>query len=128
MITESATAGLAPLVAAINSWPAAIVAIVVFIAPHVATYIQGRKTKVLAAQAAADAAQTREQTVNEHQNHPTPNLREQLDAQDDRLASIEAGVGKLVAAFEEHVTSDAEWKTSVEDDLHARRFLLPWRR
>lgn len=128
-------ATLAPLIAAVDSWPAAVVVVVVFLAPHVVTYLQGRRTKKLATEtkqlaesAATDAAQTREQTVNNHQDHPTPNMREQMDAQDERHARIEAGVARLTTLFDEHIASDTAWKSALEQDLSRRhRPFLSWR-
>lgn len=114
-------------VATVDSWPAVAGLALILLGGPLVTYLQGRSTKKLAAQAAADAAQTREQTVNNHQDHPTPNLREQMDAQDERAERIEAGVAELVTAFKEHVASDEAWKTSVERELARRRPLLPWR-
>lgn len=128
MITIIADAGAETgAAAAITTWPALIAFLATMLVPHAITYVQGRRVKKLAAQAAADAAQTREQTVNNHENHPTPNLREQMDAQDARLASIEAGIGELAAAHREHVASDEAWKTSVERDLARRRPFFSWR-
>lgn len=114
--------------AAVSTWPGLLALVFVYLAPHVVTYVQARRTKALAARAADDAAQTREQTVNNHQDHPTPNMREQMDAQDERQARIEAGVEQLVAAFDEHITSDTAWKSALEHDLSRRhRPFLSWR-
>lgn len=117
--------------AAVSTWPGLLALIAVILAPHIATIatlVQGRRTKALAAQAADDAAQTREQTVNEHENHPTPNLRGQLDAQDDRMQRIEDLVTGVADTLSNHIEQADAWQTAVDVELtRRRRPLLSWR-
>lgn len=132
---DSAAAVSGAVGAAVSTWPGLAALIFIYLAPHAITYVQGRRTKKLAAKAATDAGQTREQTENGHADAEYPNLREQLDAMhtDIRQAATRADEAAKVAtntqtALTDHVASDEAWKTSVEEDIaRRRRPLLSWR-
>lgn len=135
LTTLAAAADPTVAASAINSWPGVAALFLAIVGPHVVTYMQGRRTKALVTKAATDAAATREQTENEHQDHPTPNLRTQMDAQDDRLGRIET----LLTDHIEHATQVDErralmderrdqWQSAIEDELaRRRRPLIAWR-
>lgn len=127
---------LLAVVAAVTTWQGVAALAVLTLGPQAITYIQGRRTKALAGRAATDAAATREQTENEHQDHPTPNMRQQLDAQDAQLVAQVEAIGEIRTLLTDHIEHagavdkrrDA-WQTSMEQDLaHRRRPLLAWRR
>jgi phage shock protein A len=126
------------LLAAVDSWPTFAAFALIVLGPHVVTYVQGRRTKALAAKAATDAAATRVQTENEHQDAEHPNLREQLDAMHADIREAKEASASAVAAAEatartaeatartldEHVQQADAWQTAVEGELAT--LSLPW--
>jgi len=125
--TATVLAAGSPDLTAIDSWPAAVVALVVLIlqVPGLVSTVRTRR----------DTRAIRAQTENDHADAEHPNLREQLDAMhaDIRQAAARAEEAAKVAsdtqtALTDHVASDEAWKTSVEVDIaRRRRPLLSWR-
>jgi hypothetical protein len=146
MTAHTTTAGLAPVVEAIDSWPAALVAIValiLFVGPQgFAAWNAWR--------ARADTRVVREHTENSHADAEHPNLRDELTAA--RVAA-EAAAKQSAAAAEasqkavsiaqatdtrltEHIAHADQaddrrdhWQLAVERDLQRlNRPLFAWRR
>lgn len=105
-----------PDLSTITSWPAAVVALGIVLTLQVPGLVSTMRTR-------RDTRVIRAQTENEHQDHPTPNLRAQMDAADERQERMAEDLGKLVTDFSRHVEQADAWQTAVERELVARR---PW--
>lgn len=106
-----------PDISTVDSWPAALVAALVVICvqvPNLVATIRARR----------DTRVIREHTENEHAGHPTPNLREQLDAADIRQERIAQDLAALTVDLARHIEGESAWREEVERDL--RELSLPW--
>ena len=103
----------------ITSWPAAAVALAILLISQIPGLVSTMRTR-------RDTRVIRAQTENEHQDHPHPNLREQLDAIHADVLGIQTEQETVRAELTTHVQQADAWQTAVERELVARRPF--WRR
>jgi hypothetical protein len=137
-----ATAGLAPLIAAIDNWYGLVALVVLFVGPQVLAAWNAWRTR-------KDTRVVREHTENSHADAEHPNLRDELTAA--RVAAEAAKTASEAAAeasqaavqlaqtteqrLTEHIAHADEsderrdaWQLAVEGDLsRLRRPLIRWR-
>lgn len=99
-----------PDLSTITSWPAAVVALGIVLTFQVPGLVSTMRTR-------RDTRVIRAQTENEHHDHPTPNLRSQLDAIHADVLAVQTEQAAVRAELVTHVEQADAWQTAIEGEL-----------
>lgn len=95
---------------AIDSWPAAAVALAILLTLQIPGLVSTMRTR-------RDTRVIRAQTENDHSDHPHPNLRSQLDAIHADVRAMQDEQAAVRAELTGHVEQADAWQAVVEGEL-----------